>query len=226
MSTARANLLMAAAGLAALVAVNLLHVGCGVPPNDVATAEAEVVSTDPCGVQIAPYAPACTKPGKTSWRCTSYNSTTHRCQRAEGTTPIPGTYFVSSNPPPPVFPAIVLVWPGWEEDDLLAPYPSGGPTYAVQLVPAGLAVPAFSTILTAGWSYASADLTPSGFAGLQAMRWNYIEVRGGAGICIYAAVNYTGQLGCWSVPTGGQTLVLEPPAWGNGTVRSFFTFGV
>lgn len=216
--TTRAHLMMASIGLAFLVGANL-YAGCGVPPDETATAENELISTDPCGVQISPYNPACTKPGKTSWVCNTYNTTTHRCSRAHGTTPIPGTNFIFGVTPPMIGPH-ALFWPAW--GDTIATY--DGANAAVMQVPVNLTVSQYSVILAAGWSYATNDLTPGDVVhGLTAMHLDYIELQGGVGICVYSGNGISGELGCWYAPPGGY-LRLEPYLWGDVAIHSFYTF--
>lgn len=218
--TTRAHLMMAGIGLAFLVGANL-YAGCGVPPDETATAEAALISVDPCGVQTSPYNPACTKSGKTSWVCANYNSTTHRCTKAQGTTPIPGTYFIFEPTPPPMLPlAHATIWPNWTDDT--QPHTPTNNIPAME-VPNAISI-GFADILASGWSYNMTDLNPhTVFDGLTGMIWDYIEIRDGTGICIYSGNNWTDQLGCWHVGAGGYFRI-EPYLYGSVAVHSFSTY--
>lgn len=208
-------------GVALLLLLAVAVASCVSEVVDVGTAEDELISADPCGVQTSPYNQACTKPGKTSWVCASYNSTTHRCSRARGTTPIPGTNFIFGTTPPVIGPHIII-WPAW--GDTLATY--DGVNAAAMQIPTWVTISTYSSLLTPGWSYATNDLTPGDVVnGLTAMHWDYIQLQGGTGICIYSGNGNSGEMGCWYNQPGSEILRLEPWQWGDVAIHSLYTFG-
>lgn len=203
-----------------LVVLSLLALGCGVQEEPVATTESAVVSTDPCGVTISPYNPACTK--RATWTCAQYNSTTHRCQRARGTQKTAGMYWLfKADPDRPAMPngsiAFYPAWGGDLSDD------SAGVSDA-QVAPRGFAMPYWQPLLSAGWSYSTNDLTPCCISGLQTMSWEYVEFYNGAAGCLYTGSGYTGLLGCWQ--SNGTVLRVETNQLSNPppVIRSFFTY--
>lgn len=207
-----------------IVASVLLILGCGTQEEPIVTTESAIVSTDPCGVTVSPYNAVCTK--HTSWKCTSYNSTTHRCWRAHGTTPIPGTYWAYRG-----------THPDFEVDGNIAWYPGRGTTIDagddgndnVMVFTKGTSVTSQGPLITSGWSYNNTDLTPSGaIYGLETfVPVQFIVYGGDYGIsfCGYTGANFTGQIGADCFRAGPDDVtVWDMSVYGYPTIRSFQTF--
>ncbi len=206
------------------IMVVVLAGACGVSPHeDVTTSESALISSDPCGVQTSPYNPQCWHTGVvSSWNCQGYNSTTHQCYKAIGTYPIVGTYFIDSAYNPPNLAHKLFIWPAWS-DDTQPWLPSGFGHYPAMEVPPDVQV-TWDDLLPSGWAYNRNDLSPhTASSGLLGMIWDYIELKDGMGICIYSGSAFTNELGCWHVGAGGYLLV-QPNAYGNVAVHSFYTF--
>lgn len=200
----------------------LLSLSACSSPDDIATAEAELTSADPCHVQTSPYNPQCTNAWPVaSWNCAGYNSQFQTCYKAQGTNPIPGTYFIFEPTPPPVLPSShANIWPAWTDDTI--PHTSTGHQPTME-VPPGTQI-AFPDLLPSGWSYNKTDLSPhTPIYGLMGMIWEYVEIQDGGGICLYAGDYWTNQLGCWGTAPGGYFRI-EPYLYGNVAVHSFYTW--
>lgn len=205
----------------------VIFLACGgLPSNaeDIGEATNALVSTDPCGVTISPYNAVCTK--HSTWKCTSYNSTTHRCWQAHGTQPITGTYWGYRG-----------THPDFEVDGNVAWWPGRG-TFLdhgedgisnVMLLPRGLSVTAPSNLLTPGWSYANADLSPSGAVnGLDSFTPSLFTVYGGnygISICVYTGANHTGQVGNDCFRAGPEDVTnWDMGLYGYPVIKSFQVF--